>query len=94
MKIYKDENDRIIINYIADNSQNFQFAISQSDLAEILTYSHPLRSGLSRRIICKQTDLRSLHGRRLRCAQVLPCRRIPLLLHNCKTGNPRNAGFL
>ena len=35
MKIYKDENDRIIINYIADNSQNFQFAIFQSDLAEM-----------------------------------------------------------
>lgn len=46
MKIYKDENDRIIINYNADNGQNFQFAISQSDLAEILTYSHPLRSGI------------------------------------------------
>lgn len=40
MKIYKDENDRIIINYNADNGHNFQFAISQSDLAEIVKFAN------------------------------------------------------
>ena len=40
MKIYKDENDRIIINYNADNGQNFQFAVSQADLAEIVKFAN------------------------------------------------------
>lgn len=40
MKIYKDKNNRIIINYNADNGQNFQFAISQADLAEIVKFAN------------------------------------------------------
>lgn len=40
MKIYKDENNRIIINFNTNNGQNFQFAISQSDLAEIVKFAN------------------------------------------------------
>ena len=72
MKIYKGKNNRIIINYNADNGQNFQFAISQSDLAEILTYSHPLRSGLSRRIICKRIQSHAAHDPAA-CKCILGC---------------------
>ena len=40
MKIYKGENNRIIINYTTDIGQNFQFAISQADLAEIVKFAN------------------------------------------------------